>query len=131
MTQKDAGSIPETPWARPWQEVVEALSVTVDEGLDNQEAKKRRKQYGHNRLRSAKSKGAWAILASEPGILLLDEATPSLDDNTQRDVERLVCELIRDGGLTALIVPTTGTRPGAWPNGRWSQNQGVWSTWIL
>jgi putative ABC transport system ATP-binding protein len=51
---------------------------------------------------------AWAIPVSEPGILLLDEATSSLDDNTQRDVERLVCELIRDGELTALIVTHDG-----------------------
>lgn len=43
-------------------------------------------------------------LANEPEILLLDEPTSSLDDNTQRDVERLICDIIRDGGLTALIV---------------------------
>jgi putative ABC transport system ATP-binding protein len=43
-------------------------------------------------------------LANEPGILLLDEPTSSLDDDTQRDVERLICEIIRDGKLTALIV---------------------------
>jgi putative ABC transport system ATP-binding protein len=43
-------------------------------------------------------------LANEPGILLLDEPTSSLDDNTQRDVEGLICEIIRDGALTALIV---------------------------
>jgi putative ABC transport system ATP-binding protein len=43
-------------------------------------------------------------LANAPGILLLDEPTSSLDDNTQRDVERLICEIIRDGELTALIV---------------------------
>ena len=43
-------------------------------------------------------------LANEPEILLLDEPTSSLDDRTQRDVEGLICDIIRDGGLTALIV---------------------------
>lgn len=43
-------------------------------------------------------------LANEPEILLLDEPTSSLDDSTQRDVEGLICDIIRDGGLTALIV---------------------------
>jgi putative ABC transport system ATP-binding protein len=43
-------------------------------------------------------------LANEPGILLLDEPTSSLDDNTQQDVERLICDIIHDGDLTALIV---------------------------
>jgi putative ABC transport system ATP-binding protein len=43
-------------------------------------------------------------LANEPGILLLDEPTSSLDENTQQDVEKLVCDIIRDGALTALIV---------------------------
>jgi Ca2+-transporting ATPase len=71
MTQTDTGSLPETPWARPWQEILEALSVTESEGLDNQEAKKRRKQYGHNRLRSAESKSAWAILADQFKSLLV------------------------------------------------------------
>jgi putative ABC transport system ATP-binding protein len=47
-------------------------------------------------------------LANEPGILLLDEPTSSLDDNTQRDVERLICDIICDGGLTALIVTHDG-----------------------
>lgn len=43
-------------------------------------------------------------LANEPEILLLDEPTSSLDDRTQRDVEGLICDIIRGGGLTALIV---------------------------
>ena len=43
-------------------------------------------------------------LANEPEILLLDEPTSSLDENTQQDVEQLICDIIRDGGLTALIV---------------------------
>ncbi|NIV28166.1 MAG: cation-transporting P-type ATPase, partial [Anaerolineae bacterium] len=63
--------LPETPWTRPWQEILGELSVAGAEGLDNQEAKKRRKQYGPNRLRSAKRKSAWAILAEQFKSLLV------------------------------------------------------------
>jgi len=71
MTQTTTHPLPEIPWTRPWQEILEALDVRRGEGLDNQEAKKRRKQYGHNRLRSAKSKSAWAILAEQFKSLLV------------------------------------------------------------
>ena len=71
MTQKEIMPLPETPWTRPWQEILGELNVTGAEGLDNQEAKKRRKQYGPNRLRSAKRKNAWAILAEQFRSLLV------------------------------------------------------------
>ncbi|MGB7874923.1 MAG: cation-transporting P-type ATPase [Anaerolineales bacterium] len=60
-----------TPWARSQQEMLEALRVSEDDGLDEQEVKKRREQYGHNRLRSAKSKSAWTILAEQFKSLLV------------------------------------------------------------
>ncbi|MGB7873878.1 MAG: cation-transporting P-type ATPase, partial [Anaerolineales bacterium] len=59
------------PWARSRQEMLEALRVSEDDGLDEQEVKKRREQYGHNRLRSAKSKSAWKILAEQFKSLLV------------------------------------------------------------
>ena len=71
MSQKETSPLPETPWTRPWQEILGELSVTGAEGLDNQEAKKRRKQYGPNRLRSAKRKSAWAILVEQFKSLLV------------------------------------------------------------
>ena len=43
-------------------------------------------------------------LANSPSILLLDEPTSALDDKTVQDVERLICEIIHYGALTALIV---------------------------
>jgi Ca2+-transporting ATPase len=82
MPQTNTRPLPETPWTRPWREILEALGVTEAEGLDGQEVKKRRRQYGHNRLRSAKSKSAWAILAEQfkslLGVLLAVAAVLSL-----------------------------------------------------
>ncbi|RME60984.1 MAG: phosphate ABC transporter ATP-binding protein [Caldilineae bacterium] len=43
-------------------------------------------------------------LANRPDILLLDEPTSALDDATERDVEALVAEIIRDQALTCLLV---------------------------
>jgi putative ABC transport system ATP-binding protein len=43
-------------------------------------------------------------LANSPEILLLDEPTSALDDATQRGVEDLILGIIREQGLTCLIV---------------------------
>ena len=43
-------------------------------------------------------------LANQPDLLLLDEPTSALDPGTRRDVEALICSIIRDQGLTCLIV---------------------------
>ena len=53
------------PWARPVDEVVDALGVSVDRGLDPQEVQRRRKQYGQNRLRTAERRSAWDILIEQ------------------------------------------------------------------
>ncbi|MGD8465244.1 MAG: HAD-IC family P-type ATPase, partial [Anaerolineae bacterium] len=63
--------LPDTPWTQPEQEVLETLGVASAEGLDRQEVKRRRQRYGSNRLRSAKSKSAWAILAEQFKSLLV------------------------------------------------------------
>jgi putative ABC transport system ATP-binding protein len=43
-------------------------------------------------------------LANEPEVLLLDEPTSSLDEATEREVEALICRIIRQRHLTCLIV---------------------------
>jgi putative ABC transport system ATP-binding protein len=43
-------------------------------------------------------------LANSPQVLLLDEPTSSLDDATERDAEALILNIIREQGLTCLIV---------------------------
>ena len=43
-------------------------------------------------------------LANQPDLLLLDEPTSALDPGTRQDVETLICSIVRDQGLTCLIV---------------------------
>ena len=43
-------------------------------------------------------------LANRPEILLLDEPTSALDDDTEGEVERLICRLAREYSLTCLMV---------------------------
>ena len=43
-------------------------------------------------------------LANSPQALLLDEPTSSLDEKTEREVEELICQIIREEKLTCLIV---------------------------
>lgn len=65
------------PWSRSWEEVSEKLTVSPEKGLDREEARKRRRQYGLNRLRGARAKPAWVILADQfknPIVALLGGA---------------------------------------------------------
>lgn len=43
-------------------------------------------------------------LANSPEVLLLDEPTSSLDDQSEREVERLILEIIQSEKLTCLMV---------------------------
>ena len=43
-------------------------------------------------------------LANSPQILLLDEPTSALDEEAKREVEELICEIIRERQLTCLLV---------------------------
>ncbi len=43
-------------------------------------------------------------LANEPEVMLLDEPTSSLDEDTERDVEKLICNVLRAGDFTCMIV---------------------------
>lgn len=43
-------------------------------------------------------------LANEPSLMLLDEPTSALDEATEREVEKLICQVLRDGGYTCMIV---------------------------
>jgi hypothetical protein len=47
------GQTPETPWAPSVEEVLAPLQVDPAQGLDSQAIRKRRKQFGPNRLREA------------------------------------------------------------------------------
>lgn len=56
---------PAKPWARPWQDVVTELDVSVAKGLDPSKIEERRSQFGPNRLREVKRQSGWAILVNQ------------------------------------------------------------------
>jgi len=68
------------PWARPWEDILQELSVSMDEGLSQDEARRRRRRHGPNRLRETKRKSAWLIFARqfESLIVLLLSLAASL-----------------------------------------------------
>lgn len=43
-------------------------------------------------------------LANQPEVMLLDEPTSSLDEDTEREVEQLICDVLAGGDFTCLIV---------------------------
>jgi len=53
------------PWARSLEEVLDDLHVSADKGLNAAEVRRRRRRYGPNRLREAKAKSPWLILAEQ------------------------------------------------------------------
>jgi Ca2+-transporting ATPase len=55
----------EAPFAAPLDDVLSRLEVASEHGLSSAEVRRRRKRYGLNRLREAKRKSAWIILADQ------------------------------------------------------------------
>jgi Ca2+-transporting ATPase len=53
------------PWTLPWEELVRQLHVAPGEGLDWEEAVRRRTQYGSNRLRETKPLSGWGIFINQ------------------------------------------------------------------
>jgi Ca2+-transporting ATPase len=53
------------PWALPVEDVLEDLAVSPQQGLSEQDVKKRRERFGPNRLREAERRSVWDILASQ------------------------------------------------------------------
>ena len=52
-------------WRRSADEVLQAMDVSLDEGLDEQETQRRRERYGENRLRDTETKSAWQIFIDQ------------------------------------------------------------------
>ena len=66
------------PWSESWEETARKLKVLPEKGLDKEEAQKRRRQYGLNRLRETRSKPFWVILVDQvknPIVVLLAGAS--------------------------------------------------------
>ena len=72
MREQDSMPITDKPWTRSRPEVLEDLRVDTDEGLDDTTVKRRRQQYGPNRLQEAKRRSAWQILSDQfKGLVVL------------------------------------------------------------
>jgi Ca2+-transporting ATPase len=54
--------LPEKPWAKSREEILDDLDVSVDTGLSAEEVKRRFERYGPNSLILAEKKNAWRIL---------------------------------------------------------------------
>jgi Ca2+-transporting ATPase len=70
--------LPKNPWTRSAQDVLKELDVSAEKGLSPAEVRRRRKQFGLNRLQEAKRKSAWAVLIEQFKsliVLLLGAAT--------------------------------------------------------
>jgi Ca2+-transporting ATPase len=63
--KKRSVEISPKPWTRSTEEVCKELGVSSETGLSSPEVRRRRNQYGFNRLREAKTKSAWLILADQ------------------------------------------------------------------
>ncbi len=64
MQQQEKAEI-EAPWAAPSQQVLEALNVSPDRGLDSGDVKRRRARYGPNRMQQAKPRSAARIFVDQ------------------------------------------------------------------
>jgi len=55
----------QTPWAKSSDEIVAHYEVSVDEGLSEDEADRRRERVGSNTLREAEQRDWWNVLADQ------------------------------------------------------------------
>lgn len=63
--------LPNTPWTRSLEEILDELDVCAEQGLSESEVERRRQQYGENRLEQAKGKSAWQILIEQFKSLII------------------------------------------------------------
>jgi len=88
-------------WLRrfPVTDVAQAFEYLTRVGLAGYENKRADALSGGQRQRV----GIARALMQQPRLLLVDEPTASLDPKTARQVMRLLCELCREQGLSAII----------------------------
>lgn len=75
---KSSSNLINKPWKTTVEDVLDELNVSPDKGLSQQEVKKRRKEYGTNRLKKKEKKSALLILGYQfksPIIVLLGIAS--------------------------------------------------------
>src|SRR5581483_899365 len=88
-------------WFRrfPQKDVDEAFRLLARVGLDHMADKRADELSGGQRQRV----GICRALIQNPGLLLVDEPTASLDPKTSRQIMRLITELCRERKLSAII----------------------------
>ena len=88
-------------WIRkfPQADVDEAFRLLERVGLDETVDKRADELSGGQRQRV----GICRALIQNPELLLVDEPTASLDPKTSRQIMRLICELCKERGLSAII----------------------------
>jgi phosphonate transport system ATP-binding protein len=88
-------------WLRrfPAADIEEAFRLLDRVGLADMVDKRADELSGGQRQRV----GICRALVQNPRVLLVDEPTASLDPKTSRLIMRLICELCRERGLTAII----------------------------
>ncbi len=88
-------------WFRkfPRADITEAFRLLERVGLDHMVDKRADELSGGQRQRV----GICRALIQDPLLLLVDEPTASLDPKTSRQIMRLICELCRERGLSAVI----------------------------
>lgn len=59
------------PWSKSADKILSELEVKDDEGLSPAEVKKRRKEYGRNKLRESETKNVWKILVDQFNSLIV------------------------------------------------------------
>lgn len=93
--------IPPAPWARSVEQVLQGLQVEHDQGLGPREVKKRRRDYGLNRVRTKKRRSAWRILADQfksiIALLLVAASLVSLIFDEQLDAAAIAAVVLVNG----------------------------------
>lgn len=64
-------ALPDQPWTRTGQEILQELKSNADKGLSRREVRSRQRRFGLNRLRETKKKSNWLILADQLKSLIV------------------------------------------------------------
>ncbi|GAA0763871.1 cation-translocating P-type ATPase [Psychroflexus lacisalsi] len=78
MSKNRSGSPLKDAYRKEWKEIAEYLSINLEEGLSSEEAKKKLKEHGPNKLKEQEKRSIWEIIISQinnPVIYLLTVAS--------------------------------------------------------
>jgi len=78
MSKNRSGSPLKDAYLKEWKEIIEHFSINLEEGLSIEEAKKKLKEHGPNKLKEQEKRSIWEIIISQinnPVIYLLTVAS--------------------------------------------------------